>query len=165
MHSGFLIEMLDACGKIDLHRTIDTSGFSDTDILLDVAKRTDLFLYDLKLMDSVLHKKWTGVGNKLILDNLKILAKTGVDINIRIPLILNVNADKSSLREMALFVSELPGKNTTVNLLPYHNIAENKYQKLGKKYNNHEMAEPSEEDQIMAVSIFRQYGVEAEIGG
>ncbi len=63
LHPGFLIEILDACGRLNIHRTIDTSGLTSTQNLLEVAKRTDLFLYDLKLMDSEKHKQWTGVGN------------------------------------------------------------------------------------------------------
>ncbi len=164
MHSNFLIEILDACGKKNLHRTVDTSGFADTEIILKVAKRTDLFLYDLKIMDSDKHKKWTGVGNQLILRNLKFLAETGANINIRIPLIKNVNSNVEELTEMAKFVSELPGKQM-VNLLPYHNIAANKYYKLGQNYIELEMAEPSEKDQNRAIKIFEQFGIEVEIEG
>ncbi len=164
MHSNFLIEILDACGKKNLHRTVDTSGFADTEIILKVAKRTDLFLYDLKIMDSDKHKKWTGVGNQLILRNLKLLAETGANINIRIPLIKNVNSNVEELTEMAKFVSELPGKQM-VNLLPYHNIAANKYYKLGQNYIELEMAEPSEKDQNRAIKIFEQFGIEVEIEG
>jgi pyruvate formate lyase activating enzyme len=164
MYPDYLIELLDACGKNKLHRTVDTSGFADTKILLKVAKHTDLFLYDLKLMDSDKHIKWTGVRNQPILKNLKILAETGTDINIRIPLIKNVNTDVEELTEMAKFVSELPGKQI-VNLLPYHNIASNKYNKLGEVYNEFEMAEPSEAEQTRAIEIFRNFGIEVEFGG
>ena len=176
MHSAFLIEILDECGKKRLHRTVDTSGFADTKTLLEVAKRTDLFLYDLKLIDSEKHKKWTGVGNQLILKNLKILAKTGANLNIRIPLIKNVNADEKELIEMAKFIANLPYKKCdleiaspikklTVNLLPYHNIAKNKYNKLGQNYNEYKTAEPSEKEQNRAIEIFEQFGIDVEIGG
>ncbi len=165
IYPDFLIEILDACGKKNLNRTVDTSGFADTKTLLKVAKHTDLFLYDLKLMDSENHKKWTGVGNQLILENLKVLVETGANINIRIPLIKNVNADKKELTEMAKFISELPGKTPVVNLLAYHNIAANKYNKLGQNYNELEMAEPSEKEQNQAVEIFGHFGIDVEIGG
>jgi pyruvate formate lyase activating enzyme len=165
MHADFLIKLLDACGQKNLHRTVDTSGFADTKTLLEVAKRTELFLYDLKLMDSDKHKKWTGVGNRLILKNLKHLAKTEANINIRIPLIKNVNSDEICLEKMANFISELPGETLIVNLLPYHNIAANKYNKLGKNYNEMEMAEPSDKEQSQAIKIFEKYGIEVEVGG
>ncbi len=165
MFPEFLIDLLDECGKKNLHRTVDTSGFADTKTVLEVAKRTDLFLYDLKLIDNKLHKKWTGVGNQLILKNLMILSETGANINIRIPLIKNVNSNKNELSKMAGFISGLPGEAPIVNLLPYHNIAKNKYNKLGSVYNGFEMTEPSEEEQYQAVEIFRQAGIEVEIGG
>lgn len=165
MHPEFLLEMLKACGEHNIHRTVDTCGFADTETLLEVAKRTELFLFDLKVMDAAKHKKWTGVSNKLILENLKILAETGANINIRVPLIKNVNADKTSLQEMAKFVSELPGKKPVVNILPYHNIAVNKYNKLGSEYNEFNMAEPTEKEQNRALQIFEAFGLEAEIGG
>ena len=165
MHPEFLLQMLKACGEKKLHRTVDTCGFAKTETLLEVAKHTDLFLFDLKLMDPEKHKKWTGVSNQIILKNLKVLAETGAKINIRIPLIKNVNADKESLTEMATFIASLPGIKPLVNILPYHNIAANKYQKLGSKYDELNMVEPSEKEQNRALEIFNKFGIEAEIGG
>lgn len=165
MHSDFLLEMLEACGKNNIHRTVDTSGFGDTKTLLEVAKYTDLFLYDVKHIDSEIHKKWTGVSNKLILENLKLLSETDASINIRIPFIKNVNTDKKSVTEIAEFISKLPGKKPIINILPYHNIAANKYNKLGTEYEEFNMAEPSEEDQKRAILIFKKFGLEVEIGG
>lgn len=165
MHPEFLIQMLDACGENKLHRTVDTCGFADTETLLEVAKRTELFLFDLKLMDEDKHKKWTGVSNKLILKNLRVLAESGANINIRVPFIRNVNADHNTVTEMAEFIAALPGKKPVVNLLPYHNIAANKYNKLGSEYNAFNMEEPTEEEQNRALTIFQEFGIEAEIGG
>ncbi len=164
MHPGFLLEMLKECGKRNLHRTVDTTGFADTKTMLEVARETDLFLYDLKLINSKKHEKWTGVNNRIILKNLKVLTESGANINIRIPLIKNVNSDKGELTKMAGFISELPGKQA-VNLLPYHNIAKNKYNKLGEVYNEFDMAEPTEAEQNRAIEIFHKFGIEAEIGG
>ncbi len=165
MHPGFLTELLKVCGEKNIHRAVDTTGFANTKNLLEVAKNTELFLYDLKLIDDKKHKKWTGVSNQLILKNLITLAKTGAAINIRIPLIKNVNADNEELIRMARFISDLPGKKPMVNLLPYHNIAKNKYNKLGEVYNEFNMKEPSETEQSSAIEIFRQFAIEAEIGG
>lgn len=165
MHPGFLIEMLDACGKKGLHRAVDTCGFASTETVLEVAKHTDLFLFDLKLMDPARHKKWTGVDNRLILKNLKLLAETGANINIRIPFIKNVNTGENEIRKMADFVSSLPGQKPVVNLLPYHNIASGKYHKLEMEYNAGEMAEPSDLEIRQAIDIFENRGLEVEVGG
>jgi pyruvate formate lyase activating enzyme len=176
MHFEFLIEMLKACGEKGLHRAVDTCGFTSAETILEVAKHTDLFLYDLKLINPVQHKKWTGVDNRLILKNLKILAETGANINIRIPFIGNVNTGIEEITGMAEFVAGLysskgHGSETVspkiplVNILPYHNIASGKYKKLEMKYNEQEMEEPSEADILNLVAIFNRFGIKVEFGG
>lgn len=163
--SKFLIQLLDACGKNGFHRTVDTSGFAKTEILLEVAKRTDHFLYDLKMMDSEKHKKFTGVPNEIILSNLKILAETGASINIRIPFIKGVNSDDKNMEETATFIAALAGDKKNVNLLPYHNIMTKKYQKLGGDYLQDDLSEPSGEDKERTVEIFKKHGISVIIGG
>ena len=165
MQSDFLIDLLDACGREGIHRAVDTTGLSKPETLLEVAKRTDLFLYDLKMMDSEKHKRFTGVGNERILNNLMVLANSGANINIRIPLIKGVNADEGNIRQTAEFVASLPGAGKLVSLLPYHNIASHKYGKLGQVYDNGTMAEPSAADIAVTIGIFEEYGLEAVVGG
>ena len=165
MYPEFLIKMLDACGEKGLHRAVDTCGYTKTETLLEIAKRTDLFLFDLKLMDPVQHKTWTGVDNQLIFKNLKLLAETGANINIRIPFIKNVNTGENEVKKMAAFISELPGNKPLVNLLPYHNIATGKYQKLELDYNAGEMDEPTENEIQNATEIFHSFDLEIEVGG
>jgi pyruvate formate lyase activating enzyme len=165
MQPEFLIELLDACGKEGIHRAVDTSGMAKTEILLEVAKRTDLFLYDVKMMDSVRHKKYTGAGNEKILSNLVTLSETGAQINIRIPLIRGINTDDENLRETASFIGSLSGPKKLVSLLAYHNIAINKYNKLGKTYDLSGMEEPSQNDLEKAIAIFAEFDLEAVVGG
>ncbi|HAQ21439.1 MAG TPA: glycyl-radical enzyme activating protein [Prolixibacteraceae bacterium] len=165
LHSRFLIELLDECGRRGIHRAVDTAGLANTEILLEVAKRTDLFLYDLKMMDSERHREWTGAPNEKILENLKILAGTGVKMIIRIPLIGGINDDRENLTDTARFISELSGEKKEVNLLPYHKIAQTKYQKLGRPKEFQFLEEPPKETQLQAIAIFREWGIVASIGG
>jgi pyruvate formate lyase activating enzyme len=165
LHPEFLIELLDECGREGIHRAVDTAGFVKTETLLEVAKRTDLFLYDLKLMNSERHRKFTGVPNEKILSNLRILAGTGAEINIRIPFIRGVNTDESNIRETARFVSSLAGPKKMISLLAYHNIAINKYNKLGQFFDLSGMEEPAKEEIAGAVAIFEEYGLYATVGG
>ena len=165
MHHEFLLEMLDACGKEGIHRCIDTTGFSNTDILLEVAAKSEHFLYDLKMMDSKKHKEWTGVPNEKILENLQILAVTDMSMNIRIPLIKGVNDDDKNIHESAKFIAALEGKKPLVNILPFHNIAEKKYKKLGKDYQKGVMDVPNLYRQEEVLKIFKSYGLNAIIGG
>jgi pyruvate formate lyase activating enzyme len=165
LHHEFLIELLDECGKRGIHRAVDTAGMISTEILLEVTKRTDFFLYDLKLMNSEKHQKWMGVPNNKILENLKILAETGAKIIIRIPLIGGVNDDLENITQTARFVSSLAGEKKTVNLLPYHKTAQTKYGKLGRPDDFMILEEPDKEAQLRAIAIFRKYGIKASIGG
>ena len=165
MHAGFLLEILKACGEKNLHRTVDTCGFTPTKTLLEVAKHTDLFLYDLKVMDSVQHKKWTGKDNRLILKNLRKLAESGANINLRIPFVKHVNTGTEEVIKMAEFIAAIHGQKPVINILPYHNIARGKYEKLQQKHTEENMETPTEEEIGEAIRIFRSYGLRVEIGG
>jgi len=165
MHYEFLLELLKECGKEGIHRCVDTTGFAKKEILMEVAENAEYFLYDLKMMDSAKHKKYTGVPNETILKNLQALAETGAEINIRIPLIKGVNDDKENIRQSAAFIDSLAGERKKVNILPYHGIAEKKYEKLGEVYDSGTMAEPDEDRQAFAREVFESYGFEVVVGG
>ena len=165
MHHEFLIELLEACGEEGIHRCVDTSGFANTKIFKEVAQRTDHFLYDLKMMDSDKHKELTGVPNEKILENLKILAETRAAMNIRIPLIKGINDDEKNILRSAEFIASLSGGKKMVNILPYHNIASKKYEKLGIEYAQGTMDEPDQDHQKRILEIFQSFGIEAIIGG
>jgi len=165
LYPKFLTEILDACGERGIHRAIDTSGSVKKDVLLKIAKRTDLFLFDLKLMNSEKHMQWTGVGNEVILDNLYALAETGVAIQIRIPLIAGINADEGNIKASAAFVAALPGEKKPVNLLPFHDVGRGKDIKLGQDRDLNGMSEPSTADLERVIGIFEDHGLSATIGG
>jgi pyruvate formate lyase activating enzyme len=165
LHVDILCELLDKCAKRGIHRTVDTAGNVPSAVLMEVAKRTDLFLYDLKIMDPVRHEQWTGVRNERILENLSMLAGTGARIIIRIPLIAGVNDDEENIRQTASFLASLPGNRPEVHLLPYHAIAQHKYARLGRSNDFEQMEEPGRES-IEAVSgWFAEYGIAVVTGG
>ena len=121
LQAEFLLDLLRACGDLQIHRTVDTSGFAPTATLLEIARHAELFLYDLKHMESAFHKEYTGVGNELILDNLTALCRAGHRARVRIPLVAGVNDDKKNIRRTAGFLAALPGIEG-IDLLPYHSI-------------------------------------------
>jgi pyruvate formate lyase activating enzyme len=164
LHAGFLVRLLEECGKKGVHRAVDTAGFVSTEILREVSRHTDLFLYDLKMMDPERHRKWTGVPNEKILENLQMLAAAGANIIIRIPLIGGVNDDPENIDETARFIASLSGEKREVNLLPYHKIAQSKYKKLGRPDDFLRLNDPGKEAIEMAVRIFNEYGIKAIIG-
>ncbi len=161
----FLLALLEALGQRGIHRAVDTSGLAPGELLLEVARRCELFLYDLKLIDSARHKHWTGVDNGSILDNLRLLAESGAEINIRLPLVAGVNDDRENIEQTATLVAGLAGSRKKVNLLPYHNIMTNKYLRLGTEYRGAGMGEPTEADLKRIIAQFAEKSIEAVVGG
>ena len=165
LYPEFLIELLEACGRQGVHRAVDTSGFVKKEVLLKVAQHTDLFLYDLKMVGAEKHKRYTGVDNRLILDNLVALAEYGSEVQIRIPLIGGVNDDDDSVAAMATYVAALPGEKRAVSLLPFHDVARGKDEKLGQERDLAALHEPGADALQRVIEIFAGYGLTATIGG
>lgn len=167
MHPDLLLALLKRCGAAGIHRAVDTTLFARPEIVCEVMEHTDLFLVDLKQMDSEKHRLFCGVPNERILSNLRLIAEAGKDFFVRIPLIEGINADEENLRRSASFLAELPWQRKTVHLLLYHDIGKGKHEKLGSRYNPQAipMAPPSLQTQERAVTIFREQGIEAVIGG
>ena len=165
MYPEVLKKLLIRCGEENIHRAVDTCGYVKTSVIEKIMPYTDLFLYDLKLMDSEQHKKWTGVNNELILENLRFISDNQKPFHIRIPLVDGVNSEDENIEETISFLLSLKRKPDVVGLLPYHNIAQKKYEKLGKIYDDEGMLEPSKERQKRILEKFIQNGLTARIGG
>ena len=169
MHPEALVEVLEALGKKGFHRTVDTTLYASWETVEHVAAHAELFMVDLKHMDSVQHEKYTGVGNEHILENIQRFSamKQRPQLWIRIPLIAGVNNDEENLEKTALFISSLPSIPEQVNLLPYHDVGKAKHTRMGTKYNpkGYEMSVPTEEQLAQAQEIFNRYGITTIIGG
>ena len=129
LQSAFVLELLRACRKRELHTALDTCGQVEPAVLSEAAALSDLILYDLKAMDTNVHREWTGAGNSRILDNLQLLSCLPVEVWIRLPLIPGVNDDARNLEAMIALLSNTRFRR--VSILPYHRIAAAKYQRLG----------------------------------
>ena len=117
--ADFLCECLELCKAKNIHSTIDTSCYAKQETVKKVARIADLFLCDIKHMDSELHKKYTGVDNKLILKNISLLSELGKQIIIRVPLIPGINDFQENLEETQAFAAKL--KNiVNIDFLPYN---------------------------------------------
>ncbi len=166
LHPEPLLDLLHRCGEQGIHRAVDTTLFARPETVRNVMDNCELFLVDLKQMDSAKHKKYCGVPNELILSNLRMVAEAGHDFYIRIPLIEGVNADEENITRSAAFLASLPWKRRTVNLLLYHDIGKSKHEKLGTVYNSDQyfLAAPSDETVGHCREIFAGYGIETTIG-
>jgi pyruvate formate lyase activating enzyme len=131
--AAFLREVLAQCQGRGIHTAVDTCGFAPWDHLEAVAAVTDLFLYDLKLIDDRRHRQFTGVSNALILDNLRRLSQVHKQIWIRVPLIPGINDAAGDLQALGELIARLP-EVQRVDLLPYHATALGKFARLGRAY-------------------------------
>jgi len=167
MHSDMLLELLHRCGEEGIHRVVDTTLFARPEVVTKVMDSCEMFLVDLKHMDTKKHRQFCGIPNEQILSNIKMISESGADFYIRIPLIEGVNADEENIEKSAQFLSSISWKRKVVNLLHFHDIGKNKHEKLRTIYNhtNVAMAPPSEEVQQRAIALFEQYGIRAVIGG
>lgn len=161
---GALLALLQACGHLGIHRVVDTSGFAPTATLLDVARHAELFLYDIKHMDSTTHKRLTGVANDLILGNFKELCQAGHAIRVRLPLIQGINDDAQNIEAMGAFVAACHGVQG-IDILPYHPSATAKYRKLGQIYKGESLCAPSREHITNISELLRKYIDDVNIGG
>jgi len=153
----FLKALLVKCKENGIHTAIDTAGNLPWSFFEKIIDVTDLFLYDLKAADSKVHENLTGVGNALIIENLKKLCITGKQIHVRVPYIIGVNDDQ--LNGIGLILKDLDIPK--VELLPYHRLGESKYKALDKDYTLRDISIPSEEEIENAVGILREYTINA----
>ena len=156
-HYEFLMECMRLLrGKT--HRAIQTCGQAGSEIFSAALAECDYMLYDLKHMDSGIHKHFTGMGNEQILKNYEILARSGKPFVTRIPLIPTVNDTEENIKETSEFMSRLGVKY--IELLPYNKMAGGKYMMLGRKY------APSFDGSLTPndhTDIFNEYGIEVKI--
>ena len=145
---------------------IDTSGYTDYENLKRILPNVDVFLYDIKVMDPEGHKKYIGVDNSLILENLKKLSDEGAGLYIRLPIIQQVNATDEHIESVIHFLKENNIHARQVNLLPYHDIGKGKYASLDMEYHDDEMSVPVSELMEHFKSMFEEQGFnKVNIGG
>jgi pyruvate formate lyase activating enzyme len=157
----FVSSVLERCREKGIHTALDTSGMALWKNLERVIEHADLVLFDVKHMDSGIHKKGTGVGNETILENARKVAGR-VTTWIRIPLIPGFNDTVSNLTRVAHFAAEIGAKK--ISLLPYHNLGSSKYPKLGRTYPMEDLPLLAEEKVKEVKSRLEATGLMVEIG-
>jgi len=132
--SDFLIATSDRLRNMGVHVNLDTSGFCAAEIFSSLLRHVDLVYFDLKCMDTVLHKRKTGVDNTLILENARRLACSDVAYHIRVPLVPGISDTPTNRRVTLDFVASLPRPPVSVDWLPFNDLAAGKYPAYGMKY-------------------------------
>jgi pyruvate formate lyase activating enzyme len=160
----FLLAVLAICRSNYMHTAVETSAQTNTSVLMEVLKRTDVMFIDIKHMDSAAHRSKTGAGNELILQNIEAVASAGWDgrLIIRVPIVPGYNDTVENLRATAAFMARLKLKE--VNLLPFHRLGHSKYEQLGLNYEYAQVPTPSRELLWSYHRIFETVGLQCYVG-
>ncbi|MCD8100424.1 MAG: glycyl-radical enzyme activating protein [Oscillospiraceae bacterium] len=130
------VEMCSLVRDEDVSIGIDTCGYVPWHTFERILEFTDLFLYDIKILNSEKHKEFTGVGNELILENLDKLTKLKTykpEIVIRYPLIPGVNDTDEDISQLCTYLSKMENISE-LNFMPYHHLGMSRYKFSGKEY-------------------------------
>lgn len=129
MQPDFLDELIHLAVADGLHICVDTCGYADPFFFKQIMKSVDLFLYDLKHMDSDVHYALTGQHNERILENLRVLLTTyPAKARIRISLIPDLNDSEENIAAVASFLKEYGVAH--VDIMPFHSFGKTKYDAL-----------------------------------
>jgi pyruvate formate lyase activating enzyme len=164
LQHDFLVSLLVACKRKNIHTVVDTAGVTTSAIIEKVSAHVDLFLFDLKTLDDERHKEFAGASNVQILNNLRRLSELKKQVVVRIPVIPGFNDTYDNVRGIGAFVAEL-GNVREIHLLPYHPTGTEKYVRLGKEYQMESTVPPSADDLSLYVKALRQYVPDVSIGG
>jgi pyruvate formate lyase activating enzyme len=159
----FIKSLLVECKSRGMHTAVETCGHVNGNDLEQVLPYTDLFLYDVKHMDSTAHRKITGYDNRLMLENLEMLCRRGADVIPRMPVIAGLNDSAENLGATAREMNRLG--LTEIHLLPYHNYGEGKYAMLGIEYPLANLDAMTAKDLEGPRLLLESYGLKVNIGG
>jgi pyruvate formate lyase activating enzyme len=162
LQADFVHEFFINLKKKNIHTALDTSGQVSWSAFKKIIPVTDMFLYDIKHIDSKSHKLLTGHGSELILENLRKLSALGCRIEIRIPLVPGSNNDDKTIHGIGNFLSTL--KIERIKVLPYHSMARSKYEALNMEDTMPHVEPPTDSELNNAIDILRSYGLNAVSG-
>ncbi|WP_458462653.1 glycyl-radical enzyme activating protein [Paenibacillus sp.] len=162
LHAEFVRELFEKLKKHSVNTAVDTCGHVPWDAFERVLPVTDLFLYDIKHIDSAMHKQLTGMGNERILENLQRLSECNKRIEIRMPFVPGCNSDDDTLHGIGAFLGKLNIERMRV--LPYHDLARGKYAALNLIDTMPQVEAPTDELLAHAVEILHSHGVQAFSG-
>lgn len=160
----YLLELLQALQRLGISVAIDTCGLAAQERYQKVLPYVDLFLYDLKLLDSAEHQKYTGVPNEQVLSNLKYLAGQGAAIDLRLIQVKGVNCSPVRMDRVIRWLKEEQVAVERISLLPYHAFGRDKYRRLGRECTQN-FESPSEQELQALRRMLEQNGYRVSIGG
>lgn len=161
----FARELLSECHGAGLHTAIESAASSSYDKIEMLLPYLDLYLMDIKHMNSHKHKEFTGAPNERILENARRVAESGAcELIIRTPIIPGFNDTADEVRAISRFAASLPGVREH-HLLPYHRLGQDKYSGLGRDYSMAGIEPPTREKMEYLLSVAEESGLKCQIGG
>lgn len=160
----FAVALLKTAKERGINTAMESTGFADFAVISRYLPYLDLYLMDIKHMNSAKHKEFTSQPNELILENAKKITDAGARLIVRTPVIPTFNATKEEIGEIAKFASSLKGV-TQMHILPYHRIGTDKYKGLNRDYSLTGIEPPSKELMNELLEVVNSYGLKGQIGG
>lgn len=157
----FLTELLKESKKQKIHTCIETNGYARKEVWDKILPYLDLVLLDIKHLDPVVHKKFTGANNERILESARIITSQ-VDTIIRTPLIPGFNDSEEFIEQLGQFAASLPNVKEC-HLIPYHDYGSSKYIMLGKKEDMYQIPEPLGNKPQRYKEIMEKYGLKVKV--
>jgi pyruvate formate lyase activating enzyme len=164
MQIGFLERLLTACRARGIATNVDTSAYASWTEFEKVLDIVDLFMVDLKLIDDKQHLKYTGVSNKLILENFDRLIKAGSRVRARLPMIPGLTDTADNVDSLIGFLGRYR-ELEHVSLLPYNRLGEDKFERLGLEYRPGAIETQTPRHMKELAGRFEKAGIEVRIGG
>ena len=164
MQADFSANLLRGAHEMGIHTAMETCGQAPWRVFEKLLPHLDMALYDVKQMDPELHRKYTGVDNRLILENLARLcaADQKIEVVARMPVIPGYNDQPENFRALAKFLRVQP-RRARVEILPYNPLADSKYQRLGMEYHPGKLDEKNGTSPDELCRLLRGEGIEATV--
>ncbi|HSD09716.1 MAG TPA: glycyl-radical enzyme activating protein [Candidatus Binatia bacterium] len=163
LQAAFAAALLAELRRRFLHTAIETCGYALPEALLRVVEHCDLVYFDVKSLDPETHAALTGVGNDVILENLRRVAER-TPVVVRIPVVPGCTDVELNIRRTTEFVARLGPNVQRIELLPYHSFGETKYRRLGRPYPLTGTGRPDDERLLHLRHVVAGYGVRAAVG-
>ena len=164
LQPDFAVALLKSCKLFGIHTAMESTGYASFEVIEKFLPYLDLYLMDIKHIDSAKHEAFTGKPNTRILENAKKIAAQAKELIIRVPVIPTFNDTAEEIASIAQFAASLPNVRE-IHLLPYHPFGSDKYAALGREYAMANIETPSDEHMQTLKAICERAGLKAQIGG
>lgn len=163
----FVREVFESCQAEGIHTCVETALHVKPEVVSSVLAVSDMVITDIKHLDPLVHKRHVGASNEQILENIKMISKSGTPLIIRVPIIPGFNDDREVIADIGRFVvEELDNKIVQMQLLRFRPLGQEKYESLGIDYKMEIVKERSQFEQEIQeyAQLLRDMGIAAYAG-